>query len=207
MTIDRSRLLDAAARVYGELGFRGATTRRIADEAGVNEITLFRHFGSKDTLIDQALRSSMAEWQPPELPPEPRDPERELTAWCSAVLDHLRQYSRLIRRLISEREERPAVAPCAGTAPRHATQQLVAYVHRLAARGWIAAEDDGVEVTGIAMLMSSLFADAMGRDLMPNIYPQPASKAASAYVRLFLRALGVSSRQGETAVVREPARR
>jgi len=48
----RERILAAAARVYAEHGFRGATTRRIAEEAGVNEITIFRQFGSKAALID-----------------------------------------------------------------------------------------------------------------------------------------------------------
>ena len=57
MSIDRGKLLDVAARVYGEYGFRGATTRRIADEAGVNEITIFRQFGSKESLINEAIRT------------------------------------------------------------------------------------------------------------------------------------------------------
>ncbi len=51
----RDQLLAAAARVYAEGGYHGATTRRIASAAGVNEITLFRHFGSKDALLREAL--------------------------------------------------------------------------------------------------------------------------------------------------------
>ena len=51
----RDQLLAAAARVYAEAGYRGATTRRIALAAGVNEITLFRHFGSKDALLREAI--------------------------------------------------------------------------------------------------------------------------------------------------------
>lgn len=47
----RQRLLEAAARVYGRDGLAGATTRAIAIEAGVNEVTLFRHFQSKDGLL------------------------------------------------------------------------------------------------------------------------------------------------------------
>ena len=39
----RDKILLAAVTVFAEVGFRGATTRRIAQEAGVNEITLFRH--------------------------------------------------------------------------------------------------------------------------------------------------------------------
>ena len=54
MTV-RDQLLAAAARLYAEAGYRGATTRRIAVKAGVNEITLFRHFGSKDALIREAI--------------------------------------------------------------------------------------------------------------------------------------------------------
>jgi AcrR family transcriptional regulator len=219
MTIDRNRLLEAAARVYGELGFRGATTRRIADEAHVNEITLFRHFGSKETLIDEALRTSMGDWGLPPLPSEPHDPLVELTRWCNAVLDHLRHNSPLIRRLMSERDERPAVAPCVGTGPVRATQELRRYVARLSAHDGpltpqgaecvtprvVMADRSAAGVaetlstsnteaaTAISMLMAALFADAMGRELMPAMYPQPADRAALAYVTLFLRAVGVDA--------------
>lgn len=47
----RSRLLAAAARVFARDGLNGATTRAIADEARVNEVTLFRHFQTKDRLL------------------------------------------------------------------------------------------------------------------------------------------------------------
>ena len=50
-TATHQRMLDAAARVFARDGLTGATTRAIADEAGVNEVTLFRHFQSKDRLI------------------------------------------------------------------------------------------------------------------------------------------------------------
>jgi hypothetical protein len=45
----------------------------------------------------------------------------------------------------------------------------------------------------VSMLMSALFADAMGREMMPDVYPQPPQRAAAAYVSLFLRALGVQA--------------
>jgi len=69
----RDKLLDAAAQVYARTGYRGATTRRIAQQAGVNEITLFRHFGSKQALIQAVLDCG----GPPSLgtlPAEPRHP-------------------------------------------------------------------------------------------------------------------------------------
>jgi AcrR family transcriptional regulator len=45
------RVIQAAARVFSQQGYAGATTRAIAAEAGVNEVTLFRHFGSKKNLM------------------------------------------------------------------------------------------------------------------------------------------------------------
>lgn len=52
----RERILIAAREVMARKGNRGATTREIADTAGVNEATIFRHFGNK-----HGLRSAMAQ--------------------------------------------------------------------------------------------------------------------------------------------------
>src|SRR5215218_2672617 len=110
----RTRILEAAARVYAEHGFRGATTRRIAHAAGVNEVTLFRTFGSKAALIDEAIRwrSAPAGAETQALPEAPVYPERELTAWATGHLAELRRSRALIRQAMSEFEERPSSAPC-----------------------------------------------------------------------------------------------
>ena len=52
----RERILLAFLRVANERGLEAATTRRIAEAAGVNEVTLFRHFGDKATLALAAVR-------------------------------------------------------------------------------------------------------------------------------------------------------
>jgi AcrR family transcriptional regulator len=49
------RILDAALRVFASEGFTGATTRRIAEEANVAEVTLFRKFKSKKNLLKEVL--------------------------------------------------------------------------------------------------------------------------------------------------------
>ena len=48
----RSRILAAARELFERNGTRGTTTREVAERAGVNEATLFRHFGSKRALLD-----------------------------------------------------------------------------------------------------------------------------------------------------------
>ncbi|HIH00602.1 TPA: TetR/AcrR family transcriptional regulator [Thermoplasmata archaeon] len=52
----RGRILDAALRVFAKKGFSAATTKEISSDAGVNEVTLFRHFGSKRTLFEHVIR-------------------------------------------------------------------------------------------------------------------------------------------------------
>jgi AcrR family transcriptional regulator len=47
----RSRILTAARELFERKGTRGTTTREVAERAGVNEATLFRHFGSKSALL------------------------------------------------------------------------------------------------------------------------------------------------------------
>ncbi len=51
----RERLIGATMRLVSEKGYLGATTREIAREAGVSELTLFRHFGSKEKLFEGML--------------------------------------------------------------------------------------------------------------------------------------------------------
>ena len=56
----RERLLKAALQVFAKSGLQGATTRAIAQEAGVNEVTLFRHFKTKEGLLEALIASKVA---------------------------------------------------------------------------------------------------------------------------------------------------
>ena len=51
----RDRILQATITLIKERGFKGATTRAIAQEAGVNEVTIFRHFHNKTGLVQAAF--------------------------------------------------------------------------------------------------------------------------------------------------------
>lgn len=182
------KILDAAQRVYAEHGFRGATTRRIAETAGVNEVTLFRIFGSKEVLLEEAVRPNATRREVAVLTAEPVDPESELTAWVGAQLTFLRERRSLIRRAMSEIEERPQIIDCVREGPECAHRELKRYLESLIGRGWIdAATDLG---TAIAMLMGAIFGDAMGREMIPDNYPQPVAAAPQLYARFFLGAVG-----------------
>ncbi|HEC98257.1 MAG TPA: TetR/AcrR family transcriptional regulator [Nitrospirae bacterium] len=51
----KERLLESTLKLISGKGYLGATTREIAREAGVTELTLFRHFGSKERLFEEVL--------------------------------------------------------------------------------------------------------------------------------------------------------
>ncbi|MEZ0273872.1 MAG: TetR/AcrR family transcriptional regulator, partial [Roseimicrobium sp.] len=55
-----SKIIAAALNVFARDGIPRATTRIIAEEAGVNEVTLFRHFTNKDGLL-QAVFDTMVD--------------------------------------------------------------------------------------------------------------------------------------------------
>jgi len=186
--ISRHEILAAAADVFAQHGFRGSTTRRIAEAAGVNEITLFRQFGSKEALLREAMKHLTESVGLMPLPDVPSDPEGELTQWSESFIQHLRLRSSIIRKTMSEMEERPEMSACASLVPRQASTDLCHYLTRLKRQG---RAEKFEPKTAAAMLMGAIFADAMGREMMPDVYPQPESKAAQMYTRLLLRAIGV----------------
>lgn len=46
-----TKIIEAARELFMENGFKGTTTKMIAQKAGVNEATLFRHFKSKEGIF------------------------------------------------------------------------------------------------------------------------------------------------------------
>ena len=191
--VSRERILEAARRVYAKHGFRGATTRLIAIEAGVNEVTLFRTFGSKSALLEAVLEQYAKDDTEPAFPDEPVDPVAELTRFLKVNLERVRGMRPLLLHTMSEVDERPEAAEfaCRGRHDVHDT--ITAYIRRLQARG-LAAPDLDVDVAAV-MLVATIMSDAMARHFVPDVYP-PLDEAADRYVRSYLRLLGVTSPNG-----------
>lgn len=183
----RAELLKAAATVFAQHGFRGSTTRRIADAAGVNEVTLFRYFKSKEALIQEAIANSSDGPFATLLPETPLDPEREIADWSASLLARLRSRSSIIRKCMSEIEERPEMISTAVSTPLRAASELATYLRKLKA---LEVTDPDFDVlAAAAMLMGAVFHDAMGREMMPQAYPA-VTKAPRLYSRLLLNAIG-----------------
>jgi AcrR family transcriptional regulator len=57
----RDELLALAARMFAERGFRATTVRDIADAAGILSGSLYHHFDSKESMVDEILTSFQEE--------------------------------------------------------------------------------------------------------------------------------------------------
>src|SRR5690349_3811929 len=57
----RDELLALAARLFAERGFRATTVRDIADAAGILSGSLYHHFDSKESMVDEILQSFQQE--------------------------------------------------------------------------------------------------------------------------------------------------
>jgi AcrR family transcriptional regulator len=80
----RERIIAAARELFHRHGIRGVGVDTIADAAGTNKMTLYRHFGSKDDLILAYVQTVAAEgeamWQ--EITRDhPGDPRAQLEDW------------------------------------------------------------------------------------------------------------------------------
>jgi AcrR family transcriptional regulator len=182
------RILHAAIRVFEEVGFRAATTRRIASEAGVNEVTLFRRFGSKEHLLLRAMRCRSDPLPP--LPDVPADARAELSAWAGVQLRRLYRARVLIRTSMCELDAHPDLTHSAHEPVVCVRADLAAYLGRLREHGLAAGDWD--PKTAAAMLMGTLFADAISLGVMPDHHRHDPEVAATQYVDLFLRAIGAA---------------
>ena len=87
------------------------------------------------------------------------------------------------------------ISPSLAAAPRRegrlATRPLAAYRERLQEQSLSAERFD--PRAAAAMLLGTLFADAIGRDIVPDMYAVPTEEALTQYVTLFLRGIGVET--------------
>jgi AcrR family transcriptional regulator len=88
----RARILAAAGELFYQHGIRAVGVEAIAEAAGTNKMTLYRHFASKDDLIAEYLRQSAegadACWERFERA-HPGDALSQIYAWLEEMAGHL----------------------------------------------------------------------------------------------------------------------
>ncbi|MEG1807134.1 MAG: TetR/AcrR family transcriptional regulator [Cetobacterium sp.] len=57
----RDKILESAQRLFSEEGFEKISTKRLAAEAGCNEVTIFRLFGTKNSILEEIINRFVEE--------------------------------------------------------------------------------------------------------------------------------------------------
>jgi AcrR family transcriptional regulator len=93
----RERLLTVAGELFYRNGIRAVGVEAIAEAAGTNKMTLYRHFASKDELVAEYLRRTAAAadlcWAA-YARAHPGDPLAQVRAWLDDVAGHITENER-----------------------------------------------------------------------------------------------------------------
>jgi len=132
----KTRIMDAAAELFSERGYAGSTTRAIAELAGVNEVTLFRHFGTKQNLaksiMDQFGGLAISENLEESLS---GDYQHDLTLIGQIMLKVMTERNHAMRMAICEAGQFPEFQEVVRQNPRQLRQMLARYLKGQMKRG------------------------------------------------------------------------
>lgn len=139
----RDRILGATVKLVRQHGMRGATTLAIAKEAGVNEVTLFRHFQNKETLLKAAFAAAT---YAPAVTQAIRDQATgvltdDLITFAKAYLQLLRENADFIMISLREPEFAQTLGSEIASIPAEIKQALIEYFSRMQSEGKIIATD------------------------------------------------------------------
>jgi AcrR family transcriptional regulator len=183
-TVNDEAILIATISTILQHGYEGATTRLIAAQADINEVTLFRRFGSKDKLVALAVKQEIAAFQAAHIG-YTGHLQADLEAIIRFYAALFQQRANLIPTIVSEAQRRPEL--------RDELIKLLPIVERLLA---IISryQDEGVLARGPAIdLIIALLAPLLGRLIVSGFLPEPdAPVDPSAYVKSFLAGYGLS---------------
>ena len=110
------------------------------------------------------------------------------SSWAQQHYAHLVEVRGHIRTTIGAFEQHPDVEDWPRRVPKQLSTMLEQYLARLRDHG--RTRSDWQPRAAASMLLGTLFADAISRDLIPDHLPSPAEDAPRQYVELFLNAIG-----------------
>ncbi|MSP20414.1 MAG: TetR/AcrR family transcriptional regulator [Alphaproteobacteria bacterium] len=162
----RAKLLSAAVAVFSETGYSGATTRAIAERAGVNEVTLFRHFGAKADLLVQAMATEAEKFMP-EAIRFTGDLEADLVRLVTGYKEFAQTRARFVVTVLSDVPRFRELRAAADT-PKKFIGAAAAVIVRYQQAGALRAEPP---VVVAASLLAPVLLLAFARHAAPEIAP------------------------------------
>lgn len=131
------RIIKAFIELFRDYGYKGTTTRAVAERAGVNELTIFRYFGNKKGLMEAALQSISYHPMLEQIIQEEMTWDLEHDLWVIAESYHM--YMERTRDLvligIREAEMFPELNEIIVEIPKQLKESMVSYFTEMNRRG------------------------------------------------------------------------
>jgi len=182
----RQKIIAAAAEVGSRVGYSKATTRAIAEAAGVNEITLFRHFGSKENLFSAAIEAYGGPALVPVIESQfSGDLRADLTMVGSFFFGILAERREMLRLLLCESAHIPEVRTVLARNPRELRQMLARYLQHQMKLGMVkAGHPEAMAQAFLGMFFSyAISLNILDEKLSPGI---STDELVSQFVEIFI---------------------
>jgi AcrR family transcriptional regulator len=194
----RDRILEAAATVFCQDGFTGASIDAVATKAGVSRQTIYNHVGDKDGLFKEVVAAltekSASKFMElmESFPDRPADLEQALTAFSGHFLNHLTQ-DKTSRWLLRLAENESGRYPELFTVWRQygAGQKrplVAAHLSQLALNGYLEFDDANLAARQYLALLTAEWRAEFQMGRFPS--EDECALMAERAVKTFLRAFG-----------------
>ena len=155
------KILNASIILFSQKGYSAVTTKEISKEAGVSEMTIFRHFESKHNLFDKAFDKFVfsptfialfegLEW----------DLEKDLNKICSSYQESLYKNQKLILMHFKNEDLNPNFNEKLFKIPNEFKNLLSRYFEEMRIRGAIRENPETLAIsflaTNIGLFITSL---------------------------------------------------
>lgn len=140
----KDTIVRAAADLFAERGYKATTTRAIADRAGVNEVTIFRLFGTKRGVLaalGESFAQRMAGFAVTSIP-DPTDTRGTLRALARLEVQQALEFGAVAMRLAMDASSNPDVAEFMSGGPDDNFAGLVTYLTQRQAAGDLRTDMD-----------------------------------------------------------------
>jgi AcrR family transcriptional regulator len=194
-SITEVRIVEAAVQLFSRQGFKGASTRDIAELAQVNEATLFRHFGRKIDLFWAAADSRLErvkmsrELQQALL--SDAEPHAVIPMIVSFIMEGVFKQPELMRLLYVAGFELAAAERVLDEHLGPIYDAINSYFRRCASRGVIEDFDPGVATLGLAGAVGA-------HHILQGLFNRSPDLKTPEYSRFLLNALQRASISGST---------
>lgn len=187
----RDKILNAAIDLFSQNGFKGVTTKQIAAAASVNEVTLFRQFGSKQKIFEEVMEAFYFESEFKKVFEEEIvwDLEQDLACISKIYYEHMKKNKKLILTGIKESIGSNTTEYPHEKFPKKIKEVLIEYFEEMQRRGKMIKESS--ELQAITFLFTN-FGGSMNYELLEvNITEVTLEKFIKNSVNIFVKAWSI----------------